>query len=135
MCDSSPLFFDVVFQQSHPIPAVNKTVLLKKHPFRKHLTSAFIFIFGNYFVSTQKQQAGPTRPPQMHEAARVSQAGLTLSKEYAAEGCTTSRSPESPARAAPPAAPLKGCCAARVVPMPLSAFWKCSRHPWNRNDY
>lgn len=29
---SSPLFFSVVFQQRHPIPAVNKTVLLKNIP-------------------------------------------------------------------------------------------------------
>lgn len=91
MCDSSPLFFNVVFQQSHPITAVNKTVLLKKHLFRKHLTSAFIFIFGNYFVSTQKQQAGPTpSTPNAHQAAWLQgQASLSVrsTQQQVAQHC------------------------------------------------
>lgn len=29
MCDASLLFFSVLFQQRHPIPVVNKTVLFK----------------------------------------------------------------------------------------------------------
>ena len=67
MYDSSPLYFNAVSNKC-AIPAVNKTIRLEKHLFRKHLTLASILIFSNYFVSTHKHQVPPFHP-QTHRLA------------------------------------------------------------------
>lgn len=124
MCDSSPLFFSAVFQQSHPIPVVNKTVLLKKHPFGS-IYPLCLFSSLNYFASIYKQQV-PHLQPQMHQLAWFNRQA-SLSGVCIKQHCTTHTVEPCSGN------PLRHCCAPLAASVPLSMFPKCSKYPWHRN--